>query len=195
VTGVIFNEAEHSYTLDGKRLPSVTQILDRYNDFSMVREEVMATARERGSLVHLVTQLYDEDDLDESSVDPLLVPYLEGWKRFRRECEFTPRQIEYRGAHPLYGYAGTLDRLGTMSRHDWLLDIKGGLVPATAGLQTAAYVKLLPANFTDHIRRATVQLKGDGTYALLEWKNPDDWAVFLSMLNVFKWLAREDKRS
>ena len=39
--GLVFNEAEHSYRLNGRRLPSVTQVLDLYNDFSMVRDDVL----------------------------------------------------------------------------------------------------------------------------------------------------------
>lgn len=192
--GLVFNEAEHSYRLNGRRLPSVTQVLDFYNDFSMVREDVMELARWRGSLVHRITELYDKDDLIEENVEEWAVPYLAAWKRFRADTQFKIRDIEVPRASDAYGYAGTIDRLGAIGRHDWVIDIKGGAVPPTAGLQTAAYRRLIPGNYVDHIRRATVQLKKDGTYALLEWKREDDWAIFRRMLEIHTWFQLEDKR-
>lgn len=191
---IVFDEASHTYEMAGTRLPSVTQVLDRYNDFSMVAEETMANARERGRLIHLVTQLYDENDLDETTVTDELRPYLEGWKRFVAETGIKIRDIEVRRGSIILGYAGTLDRFGLIGRQDWVIDIKGGLVPDTAGLQTAAYRRLIPGAYHEHIRRGTVQLKPNGTYALLEWKREDDWLTFSHMLNVHRWLTLQDKR-
>jgi hypothetical protein len=191
---LLFDEAEHRYEIGGRVLPSVTQVIDRYNDFSMVGDETMANARERGRLVHLVTQLYDEDDLDERSVGDELLPYLAGWKKFKAETGFIVKEIEMRRGSVVLGFAGTLDRFGLMGQKDWVVDIKAGLVPDTAGVQTAAYRKLVGGTYVDHIKRGTVQLKPNGTYVLMEWRREDDWLTFSHMLNVHRWLTLEDKR-
>ncbi len=107
---IVFEPKSHVYYYDGKPLPSVTTILKAegfidtsfYDDYS----------RERGSLVHLATQLYDTEVLDEESIDPVIVPYLDAWKKFRKETGFIIEQIETPVFNPAYGYAGTPDRIG-----------------------------------------------------------------------------------
>src|SRR5258705_10213940 len=48
----------------------------------------------RGSVVHAITQLDDENDLDEESVDPSLTGWLEAHRKFKRETGFVPDAIE-----------------------------------------------------------------------------------------------------
>ena len=44
-------------------------------------------AMDRGTAIHEATALDDKGDLDESTVDPAVKPYLDGWRLFRREME------------------------------------------------------------------------------------------------------------
>jgi hypothetical protein len=57
------------------------------------------------------------------------------------------------------------------------------------GLQTSAYRQLLAESDPAWLlaRRATVQLKPDGTYKFIEWGNPQDWTTFLSLINLINW--------
>ena len=67
---VVFNELDHTYTLDDKSLNGVTSILNRQlfaDKYSGVNEEVLAKAAEYGKGVHESIELYDslgigEDD-------------------------------------------------------------------------------------------------------------------------------------
>lgn len=70
-SSVIFNEAEHTYTLNGKKLSGVTAIVkwlfpDTYTD---IPEAVLMKAAAHGSLIHSKCELYDTcglgDDLPE----------------------------------------------------------------------------------------------------------------------------------
>lgn len=70
-SSVIFNEAEHTYTLNGKKLSGVTAIVkwlfpDTYTD---IPESVLMKAAAHGSLIHSKCELYDTcglgDDLPE----------------------------------------------------------------------------------------------------------------------------------
>lgn len=52
---VVFNQEEHTYTLDGKQLSGVTSLLNRQlfkDKYTGISEEVLAKASERGSLIH-----------------------------------------------------------------------------------------------------------------------------------------------
>lgn len=107
---VEFTADGHIYTLNGLRLPSVTGILkdegfidDRFfDDYS----------RDRGTFVHLATHLDDTGDLDEDTIDPVIMPYLEAWRRFKEESGFIVEQSEISLANTTYNYAGTIDRIG-----------------------------------------------------------------------------------
>lgn len=108
--GLVFNEADHSYFLDGVRVPSVTGILkaegfidDRFFD---------EWSRDRGSMVHLATHYDDLGELDEDSLDPVIVPYVEAWRRFKRESGFIVEASETGLASRVHRYAGTLDTRG-----------------------------------------------------------------------------------
>lgn len=58
---VIFNEENHTYTLNGKRLSGVTSILSRYlfpKKYAGVPEQILQAAKEHGTLVHQQIQCY-----------------------------------------------------------------------------------------------------------------------------------------
>lgn len=188
-----FDPEHHVYRVDGKVLPSVTQIIAPLYDFSMVREELLELARERGSAVHIACELDDQGDLDEASVDPRIRPYLEGWRRFRYDNEFEVESIEERLQHPIHGYAGTLDRVGILKGKRILLDIKttSALHPAV-GVQLAGYLDARTlANPVQLItRRYAIQLRRDGTYRLQPYDRPDDRAVFQSLLTIHRFRER-----
>jgi hypothetical protein len=84
---LVFDEATHTYTLDGERLPSVTQILQRAGaiDFSHIPPTILEAARERGTAVHKAVHYFNENDLD---VDVFRVafpdywPYVSAWIKF-----------------------------------------------------------------------------------------------------------------
>lgn len=58
-----FNEERHEYKLDGKIIPSVTQLLSKHGltaDYSMVPESILSAKAERGTLIHKEIQDYIE---------------------------------------------------------------------------------------------------------------------------------------
>lgn len=180
---------------DPETWPRVTTVLKPLSDFSMVDPEVLAHAAARGTVVHLATALYDQDDLEEASVDPEVASYLIGWIKFREETKFTPYTcgIERRVESAKHQYRGTLDRAGEMKGKGCILDIKTGTtIGLAAGPQTAAYLHAwneqspqLPA-----LRRYVVQLTPAADYRLMPMTNPDDWPEFLNLLGHHRFLER-----
>lgn len=65
---VVFNEYDHTYTLDGKSLTGVTSILNRQlfaDKYSGISEDVLAKAAEYGKGVHESIELYDSMGIGE----------------------------------------------------------------------------------------------------------------------------------
>jgi hypothetical protein len=187
-----FDAESHTYTVDGTRLPSVTQLLKPIApDFSMVPPDVLEAKRALGVVVHEACQYDDEDDLDDESVPQQVEPYLAAWRKFKAETGALILMNEQKMFHPVLRYAGTVDRLATIRGDVWMLDIKTSADPYPSyGAQLSGYVELHRANYGDArgpLRRATVHLRDDGTYRLHEFKNPNDSAAFMACLSLYQW--------
>jgi hypothetical protein len=183
-----FDAETHTYRVAGVIVPSVTQALRPIDNFDRVPPDVLEAARRFGTHVHTATDLYDRDMLDEAELDPALVPYLNGWKRFLEETRCTVISSEQQVYHAELAYAGTLDRRIFWKRSAWLLDLKSGAVPRSAGPQTAAYREALPKDERPR-HRAVLQLLPNN-YRFIEQTNPADWSIFLSCLNITRFLSR-----
>lgn len=182
-------DESHVYRVNGVIVPGVTTVLSQIDTYEGIPESTLEYASERGQAVHRATQLWDEDDLDLATVDPIIKPYLDAWVQFRGDTGFVvtaAEQIVYSERHR---YCGTLDRQGLLDGEPCVVDIKAVAVvsPVTA-LQTAAYCE---AARTDRrlkgARRAAVQLRRDGTYRWTEYDQGTDLSVFLSLLQLWNW--------
>lgn len=182
-----FEPTEHVYHFDGVRVPSVTQVLEPLIDYDRVPFRILEHAAQRGTAVHLATEFYDDGDLDEESIDPEILPYVEAWRRFREESGFTVERSEVRVYSPRHGYAGTVDAIGYMRGRRIMVEKKttAQLHPATA-IQVSAYYRAfnesaLPGK---RVRSAcSVWLRRDGTYRFDAYDPHDHWAAFLALLN------------
>lgn len=186
-----FEESTHTYRVDGVVTPSVTQILEAagISDFSGVPADVLARAAARGTAVHVATWFDDQDDLDETTLDPAIGGYLAAWRKFKAENGVVVKLIEQRIYSPL-GYVGTFDRLITMTKWGEVLpDIKTGAVSPSWAIQLAAYLKGFHGPQAPKCRRVVVQLRKDGSYNLHWFEQKDlnrDWNVFAAALSVFQ---------
>lgn len=94
------------------KLPSVTQILKAKGFIDDTWYKKHDYNRELGNNVHLLTHLDDIDDLDENTIGAVEEPYLEAWRKFKRESGFVIEQSEVPMANLRYMYAGTFDAKG-----------------------------------------------------------------------------------
>jgi hypothetical protein len=198
---IAFDEATHSYQLDGKRVPSVTQVLDPLNDWSRIPAVDLECKRALGSDVHLACNLLVRGDLDRNSLDSLVKPYVDAAEKFLTEHPGTVIASECRVASAALGVAGTIDLLMYHQQMMWYVDWKiTETVPSTVGPQLAAYEVLHLTSIDPSFRhwhtrprakRFCVRLSPGGYR--LDYQNDfrRDWADFLSCLNV--WKHRESK--
>lgn len=167
---LIFDEAAHTYTLDGTHLPSVTEItrflaFDYKSDKPWLAEQ----AARRGTAVHEACALIDYGETPEET--PETAGYLTAYRRFLRDYRPDWTLIEHPMGSRSLGFAGTLDRYGSMDGQPVVLDLKtGSLHNAALAAQLTAYARLLASGDSAAPCPCLYGLKlsGDGTYLLRE---------------------------
>lgn len=198
---LIFRAEDHTYWMDGRRVPNVTRILKPLVDYSRIPPEVLERARQEGNYIHEMVELYMKQDLDEATLPEWLQPRLAALKRFIEETGFIMHGSEHKVYHQTHGYAGALDLSGPLPRlHGDLavLDVKRSLYAGPViGLQLAAYLEAdndrrRREKQSKIKRRYALQLKPNGRYALPEYKDEGDFTVFAGLLNSFKWCERHE---
>jgi hypothetical protein len=204
--GLTFEAERHRYTVAGRRLPGVTSIIAAAgftNEWATYSDE----ARDRGTRVHLATMLDDEGDLDEGSVLESDRPFLEAWRRFRRETRFYPLILpgpppfifrEVAAGSAVYNFATILDAVGILpgfGQTPCVVEIKtGGYDDCTASLQTAGQQLVLEENGVHTRPRCAVQLSEDGTYRIHQHRDYiNDRDDFLACLRVMRRLGKFQK--
>jgi len=185
-----FDEATHTYWLGDESLPSVTRIIEAAGLVELHGSaEQLDYARDRGTALHMATELDDRGELDEDSVADDIRGHLAAWRRFRAESGIRIDAIECRLYHPRLRYAGTIDRIGTLQRRRAIIDIKTGAERRATGVQLAAYEAMakhagLCASGT---RRYGCYLSDDGNYKLVPYTDTRDLLAFCAALSIFRW--------
>ena len=180
-----FDPEPHVYTVGGKVIPSVTQILEDTGivDYSTLPPSIRDSALERGEQVHKAIALYFQGDLDESSVAENYQGYFQAALTFCSDVDMKtePSGLEKRGYVESPEYCGTLDLEGSLlvprvGRRNTLVDWKTGGAEPWVRLQTAAYAKFFEHPATRY--RVCVELHANGSYRSY-WMPPpsfpDDW--------------------
>lgn len=187
-----FDQEKHLYTVAGKQVLSVTQVLAKAGicDFSHVDEEVRIHSMKRGQSVHWMLQLEDEGALNYRTVPRSLRGYRKAYKTWKQQSGFTPLWIE-RQFVSKFGYAGTIDRAGSFpattmfgSGTSAVVDLKTGEIADWVRFQLCAYAASVHPNpyLARNIRRIAVRVNSDGTHRVKEfplctWDS--DWAKFI----------------
>lgn len=165
-----FDSDRHAYYLNGVEVRSVTQILRQaglIGGFGPAHY-----AKQRGNRVHELCDQDDREPLDLRKVGAADRGFLRAWRDFRSIGEFTPTETELKVWCPKYGYAGTLDRVGTRAASRWpvVLDIKSAYTGGPADYvkyQTVAYAHAYRPGAL--FERMGVTLRPDRTFAVKVW--------------------------
>lgn len=191
---LVFIEDGHLYEYGGRQLPSVTTVISPIVDYSMVPEERLKFAADRGTAVHKACHFDDCGVLDESSVDAEhVLPYLQAWRLFKAQHEVeiivTERPMHWKGQ-----WAGTPDKYLRIkrghARRRCVVDIKTQVEMTPAiGVQLSGYDLLIKEELgacPDEL--LGVQLRRDGTYRVHEYAR--ETPTFLSLVSLHNWRAR-----
>lgn len=191
--GFSFDPSAHIYRVGNIIRPGINECLESVGlkpSLKMIAPDVLDFARGRGKAIHAVCEIYDRGHLGQYEIDPRTEPYLDAWKDFRRDWSFEPEIIETPMAHPIYQFAGTPDRAGTIEGKPATVEIK--TVSGTAskpadwvGLQLAAQEILLDG-CADYqaVNRVAVCLGSDGKYVVREYRDHTDKSIFLAAVSI-----------
>lgn len=192
---VQFDEATHTYTLDGVELPSVTHIIrylavDKANNAD---PNMALIARERGSAVHEATVMYDCSGEIPDGFPAEYAPYLEAYVQFVRDYKPGWELIEHQMGNATLGFAGTLDRFGVIDDKWCILDIKTSYkvdIPSLSAQLAAYHDLLLNEQFerleNANIRHLGLQLMRTGKYRLYETDYEKGCDLFYSCRRIYK---------
>ena len=173
-----FDEDRHIYTMDGERIPGVTEILAMADPegYRNINPAVLEHAAMKGTLVHEWCEMYDYCGENEEPVPSELEPYCQAYADFVRDYrpEWTGiEQMVFCDTAPTgIGYAGIADRIGRIHGKNCVVDIKTIASPGTKThikvcCQTAAY----SAAAGIWGKRYALYLKPDGTYKLMDCRD------------------------
>lgn len=201
---ITFDAAGHTYRrADGVEVPSVTEILRATGvstDFTELRETIgrrraegVDLKRDIGKALHADAHAYDDNDLDWSTVDERVKPYLEAWAVFRSNTGAEPLTRERIVYHAGLEYVGTLDGIFRLpgvrllgAARKVLIDIKTG-DPEDSGcqFQTAGYVEAYECGAMSRIDRWGVQLVPDRRVPYLiepytDWRDFQKFQAFVT---------------
>lgn len=186
-----FDADKHEYRSGSRRLPSVTEVINRIMPGFQADEYYL----KRGTFTHHGCALLDQGELDWDSVSPAILPRVQAWQKFRCDWPAQCMAIELPLSHRLYQYAGTLDRALRSTKGELtIVDLKNSVSPQVR-LQLAAYSLLWKDHFPKQpVRMAcAVELCDDGTYRTL-WLDSFELRrceqVFIAALSVFGFMTK-----
>lgn len=203
-----FDQEKHRYTVDGKPVPSVTQIPSRIgvrsNEesqwLSISGSEFMQNeiAARFGIEFHKIPP-YILNGI-KCTYDPAMEPWVRGLKKFLAEHKITPELVEESMCSTKYGYAGTIDIYGHIYFDkpkriepiiiDWKTSTS---LYKSSRMQTAAYEQLIKENLgiNRRLHRWTVRIFENGYEVDKRYNHPQDFNIFLSLLNIYKNFSKE----
>lgn len=182
-------DAEHRYKIGDVAIPSVTQVIADVLPGWQADPWYM----ERGAALHRACELFDSGTLDWSTVAPEIEPRLVAWKKFRQECPAEMIACEMRLHHPVYHYAGTLDR-AFQNRGVLIGDIKSSL-SAQILPQLGGYSAMWEKRFgTRVVGGVGIELRDNATYKC-QWFDKKEiengGRIFLAALTIYSFKKKE----
>jgi hypothetical protein len=196
----IVRTPDHRYFAGDVALLGVTSVLKEAGLCDFTAPWFDDYARDRGGAVAAAIALDVENDLDEGSLDPALIPYLSAWRLYLAESGAVVEHCEAVVGDVPLGYAGTLDAIVRLPQHSdrrrLLVDVKLGLYPSV-GPQTAAYARAAGALYQSaddrkgvqsvFFDRAALVLTKTGTYRCEPLTDRTDDLTFIAALRVASW--------
>lgn len=201
---MVFDEEKHLYYVDGKVVPSVTEILNPlHRSYGTVNAFTLELAAMRGTAVHLACQAIDQGD--EPDIDDETEGYISAYLDWLNLYEPIWVGVEKRVFCEEGWFAGTLDRVGYIGDDAVIVDIKTSQPTREAYLsvclQTTAYAMAMASE--DGFKRGYLEYKRyglflmkDGKYRLLDcqtWEKQNHFSadtVFAVLLKTHKMISR-----
>lgn len=192
VNGLEFDEATHTYRLDGLVIPSVSAIMEPLSraKYSGISERTLGRAADKGTAVHNCIENWIKFGIED--IPPEHMGYFQAFKDWWNEFQPVVVGSEIRVCHPLMRYGGTADLVAYIGNELTLVDYKSTYVISdmTCGVQLEAYAQALKSMGVDIQRKRILHLKKDGRYDTREYPAGDvqRWRVFGALKTVYDYI-------
>lgn len=193
-----YNDETHQYFVNDIEYPSVTTILKQFG-FAEGLKYVpnLEFYSNRGRAVHTCCDFDDEGCLDESSAAELM-PYVEAWRKFKKETGCRHLLSEITLFSPEKKFCGRVDRVSEIEDDAQMdrvtiIDIKHGAITKGAAIQTAGYkIALNDMGMFENktVNRIAVKLSDNGKYKIHRFDKFSDMKAFASFAESFNHLRR-----
>ncbi len=168
--------------MNREQYPRVTEIIYSVIPMDYEPDEYYMT---RGTYIHRAIELALQDNLDWSTVDNEILPFVEQFLEFSKTIKLEVIDTERRYYNDTFKFSGKPDIIGLVNGKKSVIDIKSSRTPSLQWrLQTAAYAELTG------VSKRYVIYKKDNGWQLLEHKEKTDIYVFYGCLSIFNFLKQ-----
>ena len=190
-----YDDKTHTYWDENRQYESVTTIIS-YLGLSRDYSGISSFYAERGKAVHKAVEFVDKGTLDDETLDPRIEGYVRAYRSFIQKTGYAPFQWEVPLHDTTLGFAGTIDKFGTLNGKRGIIDIKTSksLDPSTE-LQLCGYQVLWNCNNPEDGSefKYALQLFEDGSFNLGTKWTDTSVDLWLSVLDTYKWKAKHKK--
>ncbi len=179
----IYNEESRIHTLNGKIIPSVSNIVAPLGmDYSKAHPGKLAHKKDLGVAFHECIRLFLSNDLDESTVDDDLKLPMQQFQRFYEQTLMDAEifSIEQPFCNEKLKYVGKPDLVTEYCIYDWKLRKYDAVCDP---LRMAGYAGLV-SDFPPK-NRIVVEFSLDGDYRIHYADNKQAWPMFRKMLEYY----------
>ena len=167
---------------------------ETYGIPNQIPDEYIRAAQIFGTAVHKASDLLDKDNLNKIKLDPMILPYLNGYRQFKIDYDFEVEASEERVYNETYSYGGTLDKRGTAlnkgKRVKAIVDLKCTFkIQPTCKVQMNAYDRAVGGGFWKIILHLRPDFPKGYKVQIAEDKH---WGAFLNALSIFNWKRNEN---
>jgi hypothetical protein len=172
-----FDAGVHAYYLDGRQIPSITQMLQLtgWVDDTYYTE----ASRIRGTAVHDLCTEFDLGALDPAESESRYKGWLLAYQAAMRMLRPSWELIEIPAVHPLHKFGGRPDRKGRVFKLHTIAEIKSGVREKAHKIQLALQAILLSAEHplpAEHYQRLALYVQQNGKFKLEQHDDPRDFA-------------------
>lgn len=159
-----FNEHDHTYKIDGRPAPSVTQIISEILDHGW---QAAQWYLDRGKAIHKCAEFICHGK--EFTADQRLAGYVAAIRKFFADTKAKIIHSELRVSSVKYNFAGILDLICKIGAKNIIIDWKHCLDKTRLPLQVGGYaVGCAETIGREYAFGAGVQIREDGTYRMTE---------------------------
>jgi hypothetical protein len=171
-------------------LPTVTEVIAPWVDFSRIAPDTLQAAADRGTAVHSACAMHAQG-MWSFVTPPEIVGYVDSFRRWFDKMVGEVVLVEERLFDEANGFSGQLDLLvATKQGELWMPDLKTPMALSKSWrVQIAAYKFLAEISGNKPDRCGSLRLRRDGKIPAMDWYEgsaAQDFNIFLSALNCWR---------